>query len=318
MGTNINGPSLIRVPDWVPDALGRYYLYFAHHEGQYIRLAYADRIEGPWRVHGPGVLPLSESGFDIAWDGGAQDSFELAHDGNWERPHLASPDAIVDHEARQIRLYFHGLIRSETHGQCTRVALSANGLDFETRPELLGPAYFRVFRWRDAWYAWAMPGQFLKSPDGLSRFHAPPAVTHGDDWFLAETRDELKRRFMTMSAGLTFPPTSRHAAVLLRGNRLWVVFSRVGDAPERLLFTTVDLDADWQAWRPDGLHELLAPSTDYEGADLPVEPSTYGAVMDRRACQVRDPCLYEEDGRLWLLYAVAGEHAIALAELVPK
>ena len=32
--TNINGPSLIRVPDWLPDRLGTYYLYFGHHQGE--------------------------------------------------------------------------------------------------------------------------------------------------------------------------------------------------------------------------------------------------------------------------------------------
>ena len=32
-GANINGPSLIKVPDWVSDRLGAYYLYFAHHTG---------------------------------------------------------------------------------------------------------------------------------------------------------------------------------------------------------------------------------------------------------------------------------------------
>src|SRR5207253_325786 len=37
MGDNINGPSLIRVPDWIEKPLGRYYLYFAHHDGDYIR-----------------------------------------------------------------------------------------------------------------------------------------------------------------------------------------------------------------------------------------------------------------------------------------
>ena len=47
MGSNINGPSLIRVPDWVENPLGKYYLYFANHKGRYIRLAYADRLEGP-------------------------------------------------------------------------------------------------------------------------------------------------------------------------------------------------------------------------------------------------------------------------------
>ena len=28
-GDNINGPSLIKVPDWVENKLGKYYLYFA-------------------------------------------------------------------------------------------------------------------------------------------------------------------------------------------------------------------------------------------------------------------------------------------------
>ena len=35
-GEDINGPSLIKVPDWVHNKLGKYYLYFAHHKGKYI------------------------------------------------------------------------------------------------------------------------------------------------------------------------------------------------------------------------------------------------------------------------------------------
>src|SRR5262245_30826955 len=60
-GASINGPSLIRVPDWVETRLGKYYLYFAHHRGQDIRLAYADRLEGPWMVHPQGVLQLADT-----------------------------------------------------------------------------------------------------------------------------------------------------------------------------------------------------------------------------------------------------------------
>ena len=56
-GANINGPSLISMPDWVPGRLGAYYLYFAHHMGTYIRLAYSDSLHGPWRIH-PGGVPL--------------------------------------------------------------------------------------------------------------------------------------------------------------------------------------------------------------------------------------------------------------------
>ena len=47
IGQNIQGPSLIRVPKWVEDPLGKYYLYFADHKGRYIRLAYADELAGP-------------------------------------------------------------------------------------------------------------------------------------------------------------------------------------------------------------------------------------------------------------------------------
>lgn len=90
MGDNVNGSSLIKVPEWVPSPLGRYYLYFAHHDGRYIRLAFADSIEGPWRMHEPGVLPIENSLF---------------------RGHIASPDVHVDHNARCIRMYYHGADR---------------------------------------------------------------------------------------------------------------------------------------------------------------------------------------------------------------
>src|SRR5579872_4356423 len=63
IGVNIQGPSLIRVPDWIGDRLGSYYLYFADHKGSYIRLAYADELAGPWRVHPPGSLHLAQSRF---------------------------------------------------------------------------------------------------------------------------------------------------------------------------------------------------------------------------------------------------------------
>jgi hypothetical protein len=38
---------VIRVPDWVENPLGAYYLYFAHHKGDHIRLAYARDPAGP-------------------------------------------------------------------------------------------------------------------------------------------------------------------------------------------------------------------------------------------------------------------------------
>src|SRR6266511_4657973 len=112
MGDNINGPSLIRAPAWLERPLGRYYLYFADHGGHYIRLAYADRLLGPWRTYEPGVIPMEAAGYE---------------------GHVASPDVHVDDERRELRLYFHGMgiPRSDGRGQSTRVALSRDGLEFE-------------------------------------------------------------------------------------------------------------------------------------------------------------------------------------------
>jgi hypothetical protein len=62
VGVSINGPSLIRVPSWVAHPLGKYYLYFAHHEGKYLRIAYADRVEGPFRYS------IRHVGLDVAGD----------------------------------------------------------------------------------------------------------------------------------------------------------------------------------------------------------------------------------------------------------
>jgi hypothetical protein len=43
-----------------------------------------------------------------------------------------------------------------------------------------------------------------------------------------------------------------------------------------------------------------------------VRSTAYGHVN-----QLRDPAIFEEDGRVYLLYAVAGESGIAIAEIWP-
>ena len=68
-------------------------------------------------------------------------------------------------------------------------------------------------------------------------------------------------------------------------------------------------------WSESSPVEVLRPMRAWEGADAPVAPSVrstaYGHVN-----QLRDPAVYEEDGRTYLLYAVAGESGIAIAEVV--
>ena len=54
-------------------------------------------------------------------------------------------------------------------------------------------------------------------------------------------------------------PRTRHTAVLRRGDRLHLFWSRIGDAPERLFHGVVDLAGDWRDWRLDGAREILRP-----------------------------------------------------------
>lgn len=300
IGHNIQGPSLIRVPDWVADPLGRYYLYFADHKGSYIRLAYADDLAGPWTVHVPGSLHLRASGFppdDLEIDDetladiearaaaalGDQMPFQIRDD--LVLAHIASPDVHVDHERREIVMYFHGLERLGT--QLTRVAVSGDGRSFTTSPELHGPSYFRCFRHGGWWYALAMPGRLFRSRDGRTGFEEGPAL---------------------------FEPDMRHSAVRVVDQTLEVFWTRVGDAPERVLLSTIDLRGDWMGWLESEPVEVLRPQRRWEGAEEPANPSRRGAV-DEPVNQLRDPCIFEEDGRTFLLYAVAGESGIGIAEL---
>jgi hypothetical protein len=302
LGRNIQGPSLIAVPPWVEDRLGKYYLYFADHKGRYIRLAYADRLTGPWTIHPPGSLQLEQSGFlteppqvtpqqfaqfEARW---RQGGVSMSHDLLMEitTPHIASPDVHADPRARQVVMYFHGL--DGVGKQVTRLATSSNGIDFTALPQVLGPSYFRAFEHDGMTYALAMPGRFYRSKTGLDAFEPGPAL---------------------------FNPRMRHSAVLKRGGELWVFWTQVGDIPERILLSRIGLGGDWHGWKESAAIEILRPAYAWEGADAPLAPSVrstaYGHVN-----QLRDPAIFEEDGRIYLLYAVAGESGIAIAEVFPE
>ena len=280
-GANINGPSLIRAPAWLTNRLGTYYLYFAHHGGKYIRLACADRLEGPWEVHEPGTLQLKEA---PGCSG-----------------HIASPDVHVDVARQEIRMYFHGPAKYGG-GQKSFVAVSKDGLHFKATDEVLGQFYFRVFQWQDAWFAMAKGGFLYRSDDGLTRFLAGPNSLSG-----GEARDANANT-----------PGPRHVALHRVGNELRVYYSNIGDAPERILRCRVQLAADWKAWTASTPEEVLRPETDYEGATLTLKRSVAGAMKGRENA-LRDPGIFlDADGRVYLLYSVAGESGIGIAELTSK
>jgi len=269
LGDNINGPSLIRVPAWLPNPLGRYYLYFAHHQGKFIRLAYADDLRGSWRLHVPGTLRLEQTPC-----GG----------------HIASPDVHVDDEAKRIRMYYHGPHSRDGQyvGQRTFLATSSDGLQFESDTTALGDPYFRVFKYRGAFYAVSVAGKLHRSDSGREAFEA-----------------KLPR----------LDASCRHCATLVRGDTLHLFYSRWGDQPEHLYHATVPLDGDWKTWRIESRVSLLHAERDWEGADEPVRVSVGGSVHTR-VHELRDPCVYVEGDRAYLLYSAGGEQSIAIGELI--
>ncbi len=106
----------------------------------------------------------------------------------------------------------------------------------------------------------------------------------------------------------------RHNALLSRGNMLHAFWAQAGHAPERVLMSTIDMTADWMQWQESEPVEILRSEAEWEGARLEVAPSRRGHI-DERVNQLRDPAIFEEDGRVYLPYSVAGEHGIAIAEI---
>ncbi|MDG2340916.1 MAG: hypothetical protein P8L32_06960 [Paracoccaceae bacterium] len=206
--------------------------------------------------------------------------------------HIASPDVHVDHEFQKLIMYFHGVSDPEPWASPTQssfLATSVDGVTFDAAPELLGGSYFRAWRWAGVGYAISLAGRLWRSVDGETSFEAGPVLR-----------------------GL--PQGTRHPAVLLRDGQMWVAWSAIGDCPERILIAPMDSSGDWHQWSIGVPQELLRPEQSWEGADLPLEPSQ-SDIAPAPVHQLRDPAFYSEDGRTYLLYSVAGEAGIGLAEL---
>jgi hypothetical protein len=301
-GGNVNGPAVIRVPEWVENPLGRYYMYFANHMGDFIGLAYADALTGPWTVHPPGVLHVRETAFYRPQPDppGPRADFYT---------HVASPEILVDDERRRLILWVHGWWTNgerwpETlpaarawasergYGQFTQAAVSSDGRDFAVGAAITRASYLRVFRRGDLYYGVSRLGVLSRSADPLAPFEIGPSLF----------RDGPYRGRV------------RHVALVVRERELLVFFTAIGDAPERVLMSSVALTGDWTTWRASEAAEVLRPEASYECVDLPNEPSS-GGDIDEPARQIRDPFVFEEDGRAYLFYTTCGEQGIAGARI---
>jgi len=130
-------PSVIRT-EHLDKPLGKYYLYYAPHNAPGgICLAYADRLEGPWKEYEANPIIRKD------WAPHHRVS------------HVSGPEAVWIEEEKKLFLYYHG------ENDITRFATSANGIDFQYEGVAVTAAMFdrnneasyaRVFRY-------ALPGR---------------------------------------------------------------------------------------------------------------------------------------------------------------
>ncbi len=301
LGDDINGPSVIRVPAWIGRPLGRYYLYFAHHKGGFIRMAYANDLAGPWRIYEPGVLDVIATEFYRPQPDPVSDAFYT---------HVASPEVIVDEANKRLVMQVHGWFtggkrwpedlreiarwaKEKGYGQFTQTVVSSDGLNFTPLPGItMRTSYSRLFRWGDTWYSMGRLGVLGRSSDLLARFEAGPNPFDGG----------------------RFAGRVRHVAPIVRGDMLYVFFSMIGDAPERILLSTIALNHDWSTWRASPAVEVLRPSAAYECTGIPIAPSKAGEAEGPENA-LRDPGLIEENGRVILFYSYCGEQSLAAADV---
>lgn len=285
IGTNINGPSVLRVPEWVPDPKGKFYMYFAHHTGTSIRIAVADDPLGGWRVLDAPALHLSETGFAQTQVTHCSETGEVIT----EPPHIASPDVHVCEQDRQVMMFFHGLHADGR--QTTQVARSRDGLSFSVEGcgGDIAPPYLKVCRVGDRFVGvtWGgemlcadhLAGPFTKAPLRLRRPNGPDLIP-------------------------------RHPVLGWRDGVLHCFYSSIGDCPERLWHMSAKTAGPMAAWAFSAPALILSPEFEWEGAGEPKAVSRIGMAQGLEHA-LRDPALFED----LLFYVGGGEHSIAVAHI---
>jgi len=293
---SFTSPCLVRVADHLPPgtSLGTYYLYFSHHKGGHIRMAFADQIDGPYKEYlpGDGVFRLPKDFTYTVDDASASSVFPIPRSVSAPPPgpdgadhlsdHVASPNVFWDHATGRFVMYFHTVPQAREDSQVTYAATSADGLNWEFHPEVLGSAYFASFRWRGGYYALTTRGPIFRSLDAISGFEAGP--TPSDDI-----------------------GAYRHFGVWVVGDCLWVFYSRWRVDPETIYVTTIDLSMPFEDWK-------FTTAVEEPKRALVLDPLDGFADYDGR--KVLDPFIFEDEyGQLYLLYSADDEKAIAMAKL---
>nr|WBF71106.1 hypothetical protein [Megavirus caiporensis] len=314
---DINFPTIVRAPIWLQNRLYEiigskptYLMYFSDHHGKQIFMAYSNNIKGPWNVYAPGTLKLSQ----------VLEAFNTTT--NSTKAEIASADIYIDDNAKLVRMYFHRRVPNDNFAILTSVAYSKDGIhfdDLDTRSfgmqydhnnigvreidtRSIGTAYMRHFVHEDYIYLTDRQGKLWRSRDGVNDLEEGSLI--------------IGNAFINQSAvnGDGYTGYVRHIGLIKRHNMLYIYGTRIGDAPERILWTKMCLSGNWTQWTAPPVQEGFRPVTDYEGANLPIIPSKKGNAPGL-VNQLRDPFPFSDLGRCYIFYTIAGENGIAAVQL---
>ncbi len=283
-GLNINGPSVIKLPDWLPieervDSAANYYLYFAHHGGRDIRMAWSSEVMGPYHIFnmgsardtnvqgdktpGSGVLDISLGNPNVA--------FPFPQTG-----HIASPDIHIDHINRRIIMFFHARNFRSDFSQNTFVATSRSGLNFNMPKyggesghgvvdQELGEFYFRVFQINGAYLGKPVVSTFAFS-NGGKLWVAPLFDSIGNNATFTNTKNpggmfsmkweeldyplskvmvtpQIQEEGIVLRSYHNYDANSpRHFAVHVDSNFIHVFYSARNDIPESIVAVGINLE----------------------------------------------------------------------------
>lgn len=280
MSDNINGPSCLRTPNFIKNPLGKYLLYFAHHSGEFIRIAYSEDIFTGWKILDHKINNVSK-----------ETEF---HD------HVASPDVYVDNIEKSIYMFFHSRIKGSRKQQ-TFLSKSNDGINFAlVKGDLNLPFYFRHVTIGTKTFAVTKGGNLyinMVSPVA-NTWRALNNVNTG----------KSNKEAMHNSSG-----SIRHASLIYYMKIFIIFYSKIGDSPERIYAAKI-VENEKGLWLMSNEFEITRPELNFEGANLDIEASVAGPSLKEENA-LRDPYVMQDGEDYFLFYACAGESGIAVGKL---
>ena len=272
---NVTGATVL---EWRSRLTGRriFQIYFAGHKARHIRLAESRELLGPYKLRR----------FPIAM---------LTRFSRTRRGHVSSPE--IYYVGKKKYLITHAVPKHPEISQLSYISRLWFSRFTPKIKRLDLPSYARAFIHQGRHFVITRAGKLFEVNPKLEILRKTPISKR--NLFEKNERDNGKH--------------IRHPMVANIQGRLICFYTCIGDTPERV-FASEILDLEGEKPYFSRPIEIIRPELPYEGADLPITPSTRGSAK-RPVNQLRDPYFFTTENKSYLFYSVKGEFGIALCEI---